>query len=765
MRKYYYSMLLTVFCSLLSLTAWGQTAYAGLTGTTSDWKEGNGYAFCMVSFDLSDPATVKNVVFKTESETEFLSAGCLADGAYYAVMHDENQNTGETTYSLHTLNMTSGKDVKVADLKQEYSDLAYDPVGFALFAIAPYYDETTDEEGTALYQIETSNGTASEVARFKDRKFIGLTVKDGTIYLAELANAIKENGSKDFFNYNVTLATYSIPTATLGESVTYEGTTKSKGSYNSLSENAGKFYLTLGNKLYTLDPATKKLDSNYKSMPKELTGLCYALSSVDGTPAGGGETPDPTPTPESNVRTTAVETYDAATSKLTGKHVIWYNGANAAIREADYAVDAEGTATLTRYYYNEYDAAGQLALSYSQAYGKDGFAAATDSVTYTYDAAGNLTEKTDQAKGEKVQYMFGEDGKFQGELTFKLDTPDEPYLMKEVYDYDPATGKPSTIFITNALTGENATEMYAYTADGKKQSRTLSVMIAGDDELAMPTQVTTEHEEWTYDEKGNLTSDMLYKAPYDETTGKYTGEAVPYSNKTYTFDGTDSTRVIEKTAIAAELNEETGDITWKDEPTYTVTASTELQSALAGSLTAAPAEDKDDAVKGTFYIPEAAMIGGYTFDLYRNGEKVRTLDFMSDPMALGQDPETGAYTLSFTDKGLAAGTYDYFIQTVFTDPVLETATNYNVTNAVSVTVKGGESTGINQTATTAPASYADNTLKLAAPADVTIYAANGVPVLSASAATEVSLATLPQGVYVAVAKTAGTTQTLKVVKK
>lgn len=829
------------------------TIYAGINSTGYvDWKAGNGYNFCMVGVSSSDLKTVTEVPFKSESDTNFEMAGCLAGNIYYAVMQDED--TEDIT--LHTLNCTTGNDVTIGSTK-EVSDMTYDAQGQKVYAI---YNDYEDDYVARIYEVNTTTGALTEVTSVEGVQYYGIAAKDGLLYLASTAYDANWKNQLSISTYNP--ATGEIDDTSYSELavVGYSGTT------NCMEFNGDDLYLMMGRKLYAVDLTARTAEKFETTFPKDFAGLCFAKSSEDGTD-GGGETPEPQP--EDTRLVSVVEFYgssDGEWSGLSRKEVTFYDKNNNPTRKAaygaviDYDKGEVDSLEIERYYVNEYNESGeQLLTSFSQQYGEGrdgadkGFSAVRDSVEYEYNADGLLTKKTDKGQATVTTYEYT-DGVLTLESNYLQSNLSTPMTTVAYSNFNEA-GLPQTITGGGQYTYQKYEDTIEYNAAGQKVSRIRKGYTDVWNEETSTFDVvesSSESETWTYDETGMLLTDSIAKTGYDEW-GSPTGILEASGKTVYSYDGENTNRIVCKT-YSPSVNEETGVFSWVENPTYSITEKKEYAPALATELSVEAVEGEINTQKLSFSVPEEAMIGGYVFDVYRHGIKIARVQ-LSDEGAY--DEETGK--LTYTDAGTKNGTYDYFVQTVLTDELYEEENPLNISNAVShtanvklpaptnfratgknvstegtvvylewdapenaanygfqrynviyinakvadnaeddgqdtkwttdfyewnnklfvqavykygkansdtLTIDISKVTAINNAsiANGSAMSYANNTLSLSAPADVTVFAANGAAVAQAQGATSLSLANLPKGTYVVTAKVNGKLQVAKVVR-
>lgn len=831
------------------------TLYAGINGTGYvDWAEGNGYNFCMVGVSSSDVSTVTEVPFKSDSDEDFETAGCLAGNVYYAVMQDEDWEL-----SLHSLNCATGNDVTIGSIS-EVNDMTYNAENGKVYATYRYFDD--EAGGSAIYEVNTSTGELTTVAKIPDLEASTIACKDGVFYLAS-------QGYDSNWKSTLSITTYNLATGET-DATTYAGMGSAgyAGTTNSMEFNGDDLYLIWGRKVFTIDLSTKTLTQLEGTLPKDFAGLCFAKSSEDATANGGGDTPDPQP--EDTRLVSVVEHYGTSMGDWSGlarKEVTYYDKNNNPIRKATYGAVINYTTNtidsleIERYSVNQYDEAGEhMVLSYSQQYGEGrdggdkGFAAARDSVEYEYNAEGLLSKKTDKYQTTVTTYEYDENGTLVKESEYLQSNLETPMTTVTYSNFNEAN-LPQTITGGGQYTYQRYEDTIEYNAAGQKVSRKrvgYTDVWNEETEDFDPVASDSESETWTYDESGMLLTDSIAKTGYDEW-GSPTGILEPSSKTVYSFDGDNTNRIVCKT-YSPYVNEETGIFTWVENPTYSITEKKEYEPLVATELSVEPVEGKINTQKLSFSVPDAAMVGGYVFDVYRHGIKLARVQ-LSDEGAY--DEETGK--LTYTDADTKNGTYDYFVQTVLLDELFEEENALNISNVATytahvnlpaptnvratgkdetddpttvtiewdapenaadydfqrynviytgskvadnaeadgqdtkwttefyswnnelyvqavykygkansdtLTIDLSEVTAISDAsiANGASMSYADCTLSLAAPADVTVYAANGATVATAQGATSLNLANLPKGTYVVAAKMNGQLKVAKVVR-
>lgn len=667
----------------------GTDFYMGLYGTGTTWNDGNGKNFCIAGFNTANLSevgtstyfTVTDVPFKGESEIKEI-AGCLADNIYYAAMYDEDADS----YTLHTLNCTTGNDVEIGSFQQVY-DMAYDNQSKKLYALQSYY--TNSSNGYGLYEVNTSNGKLTEVALFEDVTYFGMTIKDGIAYFASEATNFTT------FKTTLSLTTFNL-TSKETDALTYAnvGNVGYTGESNSIEFNGDLLYIVLNRTIYTFDFTTKALTKLDGSLPKSMSGICFALSSEDGEANNnGGDILDPLP--EDTRLVSVVEFYGSSMGDWDGlarKEVTFYDKNNNPLRKAtygaiiDYDTKEIDSLEIERYSVNEYDEAGEhLLTSFSQQYGEGrdgadkGFAEARDSVTYEYNKEGLLSKKTDNSAYKYYTYEYS-DGLLTTETTYVIGSTTP--MQTITYSNFTEKGEPQSIKAEGQYTYQKYEETIEYNSRGQKTSRVrYGYSDVWNEETNDFDQVASlsESEVWTYNnEDGMLLTDSVSKSGYDEW-GSPTGILVPSSKTTYAYDGDNTNRIVCRTYSVNEEATSDEDL-WVESLQYSITEKKEYAPSLATELTVENVSDEINTQKLSFTVPNDALIGGYVFDIYRHGIKVGRVQ-MSDEGAY--DETIGK--LTYTDAGVKNGTYDYFVQTVMLDELEEVENALNISNVVKYT--------------------------------------------------------------------------------
>ena len=262
------------------------TAYVALKETTNSWDEGNGFNGCVFAFDTTDPATVKDVVFRIDpfdgqygEEAVFVQAGTSADDKYYAMCKSEY----DTESTFCTLNFATGARTKLSDNYSTLDDMAYIASSKVLYGVQYVSGK---EAYTTLSSINAGTGELTSVFDIPNVQIAGIAT-DGDQKLYGVALEKNEDGKMD-------VSLYLIDPVKKEAKELYHaiGTVGSSYSYTS-DFNEGKLYFISGASFATIDPVKGTMTVSETKLPKTaLVGLCFTASSADGV-AGGGDEPDP----------------------------------------------------------------------------------------------------------------------------------------------------------------------------------------------------------------------------------------------------------------------------------------------------------------------------------------------------------------------------------------------------------------------------------------------------------------------------------------
>lgn len=222
---------------------------------------------------------------------------------------------------------------------------------------------------------------------------------------------------------------------------------------------------------------------------------------------------------------------------------------------------------------------------------------------------------------------------------------------------------------------------------------------------------------------------------YDEETGKAIYTDAETKNGTYDY--------FVQTVMVDELDDEENPLNISNVVNYT--AQVDLPAPTNVRATGKTVTADGTTVTIEWDAPEnAANYGFQRYNVIYTTSKVA--DNAEDE---GQDTKWTTDFYEWNNK--------LYIQAVY---------KYGKANSDTLTIDISDVTAINDvsTANGAAMSYANSTLSLSTPADVTVFAANGATVAQSKGATSLSLSNLPKGTYVVTAKVNGKLQVAKIVR-
>lgn len=691
MREIYKRLAVLAMCLLTTVAIMAQTTGYAIT-TNVNSKECN-----IFSFDVSDPSTV-SVVWTDTVAGEGAVLATLAKDVYYAYMVAD----GASSYDFCSINMTTGTKLVLnrrvsAGSDENWMDICYDEVTGQLYGLrsATSYDEEGNSLGTThqLCTIHPSTGewtlhtTLPEgwatMNQSAGSYYLGAICADGNggIYVM---GANKTASS--FWNSYINL--YRVDLATQEGSVIFERdeATVVKAMYSnivgagakvSMELHDGKIYYVGNNNFLTIDVATGAVTKAAKNFNGEPVGLCFAMSTADGVPAQGGEVEQPVDTRLVKVVETYGDHMGERVGQITHKKVSLYDGENRLQREATYGYSYADATTgaeskweieyFKSYAYNE---AGQLAMTASQKYGiHDGtdlaFIDNNDTITYVYDEAGRLVRETLQAGGYSMTYEYNEAGQLVKETKLVPDYYNQygggEYAMYEItYSAFNAFGQPDSIHSTGIYDNDKYFGAYTYDAQGRK---------TGAHTWTLADTIDVKIETWTYNDDAANDTVMVYWV-HEWFWGFDQGE----KRTIYTYDNGNTNRTKEQVQTLATNG------SWVNESTYTITELSEMNPEAVATLEVVDAKEVNNKFEPNsavliITLPDAAVTGTIAFDIYRHGILLTRLN--------ATDAKDGK--LTYFDEGVKNGTYDYYVQTVLINELLETEEALNISNVVTYT--------------------------------------------------------------------------------
>lgn len=369
-------------------------------------------------------------------------------------------------------------------------------------------------------------------------------------------------------------------------------------------------------------------------------------------------------------------TIEGATDKVMSKRELhFYNSQNNIARTVTYSVrnrDGLVELTLEKYTCYDYDAQGRLAATYTRAtkYSSDRLSKVLqtpkDSVTYTYNDQGQVAEKLE--KSLRTVYAYDAEGNLYQESVYVRSTG---VCMKVLtYSGYVAPKCPSLVSTNSELYDYyNCKEGYTYTADFKPLTyekwteQTVDNPEAGTSETK---KIPSERYEWVYSASDGTLAGKVHFMQDWESSDLARVDSVGYVKSE---DGS----CIK--AISYSYNSKTG--SWIEDKTGATIQSyyQDYNGSLARKLTVKEVKGSLNDYAVTFDLP---AMGNYRYYIYKDGQLLKEAK-MSDEGAV--NPSTMKYT--YTDKDVATGLHDYFVQTVRVDEMGQLIP-MNISNTVSV---------------------------------------------------------------------------------
>ncbi|MBR3757830.1 MAG: T9SS type A sorting domain-containing protein [Bacteroidaceae bacterium] len=693
MREIYKKISVATLCLLVAMSAAAQTAYI-LNGSSN--RKVNEGKCAIYAFDVKTPWVANEVCYADTTSGCFGVLGTLADSIYYAYMETETES-GATTNMFCSLNMTTGNKVilgKSFDLAFAI-DMCYDEGTKTIYLLRKEFVVTDEETGDGKYMMELctvnpSNGRMTTFATLPeeatDYKIAGITPDgNGNLYMVGMAPYTPKAGENSMFKFwykQMNLYSFNLSTKELTEVFVDESTAKVKLTTDfmtsSLALHEGVLYQTIQSHLITLDIATKTATlitekgsgdagaDNAKLLLGEGVGICFAKSTADAVAVE--EEPTPEPTPDTRM-VKVVETYGdhmgERVGQITHKKVSLYDGENRLQREATYGLSYTNVWEIEYFGTCTYNEAGQLAMTASQKYGIHdgtdlGFIDNNDTITYTYDEAGRLVRETMQAAGYSMAYEYNEAGQKVKEIKLVPDYYNQyegdEYVMYEItYSAFNAYGQPDSIHSTGMYDNDKYFGVYTYDEQGRKTS-------AHTWTLADTTDVKIET--WSYNDDAANDTVMVHWV-HEWFWGFDQGE----KRAIYTYDNGNVNRTKEQVQTLAANG------AWVNESTYTITELSEMNPEAVATLEVIDGRDVNSVLETNsaalvITLPDAAVTGTIAFDIYRHGIFLTRLN--------ATDAKEGK--LTYFDEGVKNGTYDYYVQTVLINELLETEDALNISD-------------------------------------------------------------------------------------
>ena len=652
MKKYLLSSLFVLGLALYStVAAWAENVVYGLMPSST-------YGARTTSFDIDAlGATALKITpeFAFENAEEFKCGTSVGDKYYAFVV-----NSGVDAPAFVTLNFTTGKMVVVNDKSFTYgkpgfgaNGMAYDEANEKLYTIEGVYDESLDAPATKLYSVDTTNGTLTEVATLNDSYEAIASDHKGGFYLVKVV-------SKDRKNYPVLYkvsADFKVTEAVANTTVTCSYTT-----YNSLvaSKDGKTVYYAAGKSIYAFDVTAATVEKK-GDLNSNIAGVTFGKSSADGVAAEN--IPDDKPAAKRFLVMRRIygsimgDVSDDVDSKRT---YYYYNVDGKEVGYANYGRLYTDLGTSDNFNIVDiakpvFDENGNIVARNTYQWGQYDFLDYTfkktpNCVTYEYNEAGQLVSDTTSLYYH--EYIYNENGTLSILNTYNKYTKKLSQSIKYTYDekgnvisyvsdgnYDYQKYNAEIDYDENG----NKIEEYQYQVvddpnmpgSTMNKSKQLESWKYVDNCLA-------EYQRFRYDDKGNAVPD--FKTVYEPVVeGDYNDV---YARDSSYFDN-------------GKISKWMGESTYSR---YTYADFTDMEKDTYMELTAEVDAKAYNTVNLKFTMPQLGGIQKCKFVIYRDCTPIDTLSL--DDFVTNADPETGLCT--YQDKLLKNGTYDYFIQPLFT---------------------------------------------------------------------------------------------------
>lgn len=652
MKKYLLSSLLVLGLALYStVAAWAENVVYGIMPS-------NTYGARTTSFDidaLGSDALKLTPEFAFENAEEF-NCGTSVGDKYYAFV----VNRGVDAAAFVTLNFTTGNMVVVNDKSFTYgkpgfgaNGMAYDELNDKLYVIEGVFDESVESTATKLYSVDTTNGTLTEAATWKDSYEAIASDHKGGFYVIKLETV----GKKTYPVLYKVSADFKVTEAVANTTVNCSYTT-----YNSLvaSKDGNTVYYAAGKGVYAFDVTAGTVEKK-GDLKLNIAGITLDKSSADG--AAAEITPD---------------------AKSAKRFLVMKRIYGSAMGDVPDDVDSKRT-----YYYYNADGKEVGYANYGRLYTELGVSETfnvVDIAKPVFDENGNIVAKNTYQWGpydfldytfKKTPncetYEYNEAGQLVSDTT-------SVYYHEYTYNED---GTLATFNTYNKFT-KKLSQSIQYVAYDKKGNVVSYVSDGNWDSQKYNADIE-------YDENGNKVEEFQYQVVDDPNmqgstknkskqleTWKYVDNCLAEYQR-FRFDDNGDAVPEFKTVYEPVVEGDYNDVyardssyfdngknsKWMGESTYsryTYVDFTDMEEATYMKLTAEVDAKAYNTVNLKFTMPQLGGVQDCKFVIYRDCTPIDTLSF--DDFVANADPETGLCT--YQDKLLKNGTYDYFIQPLFT---------------------------------------------------------------------------------------------------
>ena len=652
MKKYLLSSLFVLGLALYStVAAWAENVVYGLMPSST-------YGARTTSFDIDAlGATALKITpeFAFENAEEFYCGTSVGDKYYAFVV-----NCGVDAPAFVTLNFTTGKMVVVNDKSFTYgkpgfgaNGMAYDEANEKLYTIEGVYDESLDAPATKLYSVDTTNGTLTEVATLNDSYKAIASDHKGGFYLVKVL--IKD--SKYYPVLYKVSADYKVTEAVANTTVDCSYTT-----FNSLvaSKDGNTVYYVAGKSIFAFDVTAGTVEKK-GDLNSNIAGVTFGKSSADGVAAENILDDKPAAKRFLVMRRIYGSFMGDVPDDVDSKRTYYYYNVDG--KEVGYAnygrlytdLGTSDNFNIVDIAKPVFDENGNIVARNTYQWGPYDFLDYTfkktpNCETYEYNEAGQLVSDTTSVYYH--EYTYNENGTLATLNTYNKFTKKLSQSIKYTYD---EKGNVISYVSDGNYDYQKYNAEIDYDENGNKKEE-YQYQVVDDPNMPGSTMnkskqleswkyvdnCLAEYQRFRYDDKGNAVPE--FKTVYEPVVeGDY--------NDVYARDST----YFDNGKISKWMGESTYS-------RYTYADFTDMEKDTYMELTAEVDAKAYNTVNLKFTMPQLGGIQNCKFVIYRDCTPIDTLSF--DDFVTNADPETGLCT--YQDKLLKNGTYDYFIQPLFT---------------------------------------------------------------------------------------------------
>lgn len=339
---------------------------------------------------------------------------------------------------------------------------------------------------------------------------------------------------------------------------------------------------------------------------------------------------------------------EVSNKNITAKEVNYYNSANKVSATVSYgAMVTTGELYPTHYDGVIFDENGNPSKVFSQQYGTyDGldnvYADAIDTTYYVYDKQGRILYESDMRSKDSIVYKYDDQGRQTEYCRYIPDASGKFYVLrKETYTDFNEAGLPQTIIGDGAYDSYKTTLKITYDANGNKLT----------EETYDVNDKLSQKEFWTYE----VGVPVLYQLNKVRLVEGENGEI----NDTIETPSKRTMRTI-LSSDPLRIKEESEDYSygeWGGVPYFTVKEYFTPDGTTAPELTVVPVDSAMNTLSLTFNATKISGVDNVAYDIFRHGIKIARLS--------SADAVNGK--LTYVDKAISNGYYDYFVQAVDAD--------------------------------------------------------------------------------------------------